>query len=172
DAVSSIANEDLEFDESLAAELEQGLEELGDDDEDDEDDDDDESDDEDNDDDDDEQPSNERAMQMKLLGEEVAELEHTIKKKRADLDSAPNPIIRKRFEDIIQKLQNELDAKKLQLGRYAQEVADEHAGAGASAEGAGDGHHESIGESAGDLADGSADGFTDAQADAGGSAKE
>ncbi|KAJ2709927.1 hypothetical protein H4R19_004001 [Coemansia spiralis] len=128
DAASSIANEDLEFDESLAAELEQGLEELDDDDEDE----DEESDDEDNDDDDDERPSNERAMQMKLLGEEVAELEHTIKKKRADLDSAPNPIIRKRFEDIIHKLQNELDAKTLELGRYAQEVADEHASVGAS----------------------------------------
>ncbi|KAJ2779851.1 hypothetical protein H4R18_003778 [Coemansia javaensis] len=123
DAASSLANEDLEFDESLAAELEQGLGELDDDDEDD-DDDDDESDEEN---DDEDQPNNERAMQMKLLGEEVAELEHTIKKKRADLDSAPNLIIRKRFEDIIQRLQNELDAKTLQLGQHTQELADEHA---------------------------------------------
>ncbi|KAJ1728022.1 hypothetical protein LPJ72_005659, partial [Coemansia sp. Benny D160-2] len=82
DAASSVANEDIEFDENLAAELEQGLEELDDEEEED-------SEDED-------QPSNERAMQMKLLGEEIAELERTVRKKKADLDSAPNPIIRRR----------------------------------------------------------------------------
>ncbi|KAI9467436.1 hypothetical protein BX667DRAFT_518777 [Coemansia mojavensis] len=88
DATSSIANEDLEFDESLAAELEQGLEELRDDDDDDDDDDDEESEEEEEED----QPNNERSMQMKLLGEEIAELEQTIAKKNADLDSAPNPL--------------------------------------------------------------------------------
>ncbi|KAI9470353.1 TAFII55 protein conserved region-domain-containing protein, partial [Coemansia mojavensis] len=102
---------DLEFDESLAAELEQGLEELRDDDDDDDDDDDEESEEEEEED----QPNNERSMQMKLLGEEIAELEQTIAKKNADLDSAPNPIIRKRFEGIIQRLQQELEAKKQQL---------------------------------------------------------
>ncbi|KAJ1653792.1 hypothetical protein GGF38_005068, partial [Coemansia sp. RSA 25] len=71
------------------------------------------------------QPNNERALQMRLLEEEVAELERTIKKKRADLDSAPNPIIRRRFEDMIQRLAQELGAKRQQLDHYAQEVADE-----------------------------------------------
>ncbi|KAJ1931470.1 hypothetical protein FBU59_006698 [Linderina macrospora] len=113
DAASSVANDDMEFDENLAAELAQGLEELEDDDEDD--DDDDESEEED-------QPNNERAMQMKLLGEEIAELERTIKKKGADLDSAPNPIIRRRFEDIIQRLHQEMDAKKEQLENYSKEA--------------------------------------------------
>ncbi|ORX73358.1 hypothetical protein DL89DRAFT_220592, partial [Linderina pennispora] len=108
-----VANDDMEFDENLAAELAQGLEELDDDDEDD--DDDDESEEED-------QPNNERAMQMKLLGEEIAELERTIKKKGADLDSAPNPIIRRRFEDIIQRLHQEMDAKKVQLEAYSKEA--------------------------------------------------
>ncbi|KAJ2139410.1 hypothetical protein IW136_002869 [Coemansia sp. RSA 678] len=116
DAASSIANDDLEFDENLAAELEQGLEELGDEDED-EDEDDEESEEEE----DDDQPNNERSMQIKLLGEEIAELENTIQKKRADLDSAPNPIIRKRFEDIIQRLQQELETKNQQLNHYSQE---------------------------------------------------
>ncbi|KAJ2820469.1 hypothetical protein IWW50_005042 [Coemansia erecta] len=116
DAASSIANEDLEFDENLAAELEQGLEELGD-----EDDEDDEDDEESEEEDDDDQPNNERSMQIKLLGEEIAELENTIKKKRADLDSAPNPIIRKRFEDIIQRLQQELETKTQQLHHYSQD---------------------------------------------------
>ncbi|KAJ1738001.1 hypothetical protein LPJ68_005906 [Coemansia sp. RSA 1086] len=118
DATSSIANEDLEFDESLAAELEQGLEELRDDEDDDDDDDDEESEEEEEED----QPNNERSMQMKLLGEEIAELEQTIAKKNADLDSAPNPIIRKRFEGIIQRLQQELEAKKQQLDHYSKEV--------------------------------------------------
>ncbi|KAJ1643391.1 hypothetical protein LPJ64_004832 [Coemansia asiatica] len=112
DAVSSVANEDLEFDENLAAELEQGLEELDEEEVDD-------------DDDDDDQPSSERAMQIKLLGEEVAELDRTIRKKKADLDSAPNPIIRRRFEDIIQRLQQEMDAKKEQLEHYHKEAASE-----------------------------------------------
>ncbi|KAJ2178175.1 hypothetical protein GGF45_002964 [Coemansia sp. RSA 551] len=70
---------------------------------------------------DDDQPNNERSMQIKLLGEEIAELENTIQKKRADLDSAPNPIIRKRFEDIIQRLQQELETKNQQLNHYSQE---------------------------------------------------
>ncbi|KAJ2729487.1 hypothetical protein H4R23_003476 [Coemansia sp. Cherry 401B] len=111
DAASSVA-EDLEFDETLAAELEQGLEGLGDEDEDDEDDE--ESDDED-------EPNSERAMQVRLLGEEIAELELTVARKRADLDSAPNPIIRKRFEDIIRRLQQELDDKQRLLAHYSQE---------------------------------------------------
>ncbi|KAI8322735.1 hypothetical protein GQ54DRAFT_245156, partial [Martensiomyces pterosporus] len=105
DAASSVANEDVEFDENLAAELAQGLEELEDDE------DDEEEDDEDEESEDEDQPNNERSMQMKLLGEEIAELERTIKRKKVDLDSAPNPIIRRRFEDIIQRLQSELDAK-------------------------------------------------------------
>ncbi|KAJ2007592.1 hypothetical protein GGI04_000707 [Coemansia thaxteri] len=134
DANSSVAIDDLEFDENLAAELEQGLEELEGEDEEEEDDEDDEDD---NDidarDDEDlgldldmgDQPSNERAMQMRLLGEETAELERTISKKRADLDSAPNPIIRRRFEDMIQRLEQELDSKHQQLQHYAQEIARE-----------------------------------------------
>ncbi|KAJ1891594.1 hypothetical protein LPJ66_006829, partial [Kickxella alabastrina] len=91
DAASSVANEDMDFDEHLAAELEQGLEELEDEPEADDDDDEEESEEED----DDDEPNNERSMQMKLLGEEIAELERTIRKKGADLDSAPNPIIRR-----------------------------------------------------------------------------
>ncbi|KAJ1719837.1 hypothetical protein LPJ53_005460 [Coemansia erecta] len=128
---SSVA-EDLEFDENLAAELEQGLEEM-DDDEEEEEDDDEEDDEEESDDDDDEQPGNERAMQIRLLGEETAELERMIQRKNDDLDSAPNPIIRRRFEDIIQRLRQELEAKRQQLEQYREEAA-----AGASA-GAGTG---------------------------------
>ncbi|KAJ2362347.1 hypothetical protein H4S02_011410, partial [Coemansia sp. RSA 2611] len=66
-------------------------------------------------------PNSERAMQVRLLGEEIAELELTVARKRADLDSAPNPIIRKRFEDIIRRLQQELDDKQRLLAHYSQE---------------------------------------------------
>ncbi|OLY81584.1 Transcription initiation factor TFIID subunit 7 [Smittium mucronatum] len=59
--------------------------------------------------------NNERAMQRKLLIEEVSNLEATIKRKRADLNTAPNPIIRKRFEDTLQKLMTELEHKRTQL---------------------------------------------------------
>ncbi|KAJ2829942.1 hypothetical protein FBU31_002595, partial [Coemansia sp. 'formosensis'] len=66
---SSVAIDDHEFDENLAAELEQGLEELDKEEEDNE-----ESDldlDMGN------QSNNERALQMHLLEEEITELEHT-----------------------------------------------------------------------------------------------
>ncbi|KAJ2833294.1 hypothetical protein GGI24_000906 [Coemansia furcata] len=91
DGASSVAIDDLEFDENLAAELEQELE--GED----------ESDEEESNLDLDmgDQPNNEWALWMRLLEEEIAELECTIRKKCADLDSAPNPIIRHRFEDMI-----------------------------------------------------------------------
>ncbi|KAJ2232987.1 hypothetical protein H4R99_006903 [Coemansia sp. RSA 1722] len=125
DAASSVANDDLEFDESLAAELEQGLEELEEEVE--EDDEDEESEEEEEEEEEEDQPNSERAMQIRLLGEEVAELDRTIRKKKADLDSAPNPIIRRRFEDIIQRLQLEMDAKKDQLEHYHREAAAEGA---------------------------------------------
>ncbi|KAJ2722715.1 hypothetical protein GGI07_003121 [Coemansia sp. Benny D115] len=123
DAASSVANEDMEFDENLAAELEQGLEELEDEAEED---DDDEEDEDDDDDDDDDRPSNERSMRMKLLGEDIAELERTIKKKVADLDSAPNPIIRRRFEGVIKQLQEQLSEKQLELEQYQKQVQEEN----------------------------------------------
>ncbi|KAJ2378056.1 hypothetical protein H4S02_007474 [Coemansia sp. RSA 2611] len=128
DGASSIAMDDLEFDENLAAELEQGLEELeGEEEEEGEDEDEGEDEEEESDLDLDmgDQPNNERALQMRLLEEEIAELERTIRRKSADLDSAPNPIIRRRFEDMIQRLEQELGFKRQQLEQYTQEVADE-----------------------------------------------
>ncbi|KAJ2380629.1 hypothetical protein GGI05_006243, partial [Coemansia sp. RSA 2603] len=68
-------------------------------------------------------PGNERALQIRLLGEETAELERMIQRKNDDLDSAPNPIIRRRFEDIIQRLRQELEAKREQLATYRSEAA-------------------------------------------------
>ncbi|PVU98715.1 hypothetical protein BB559_001321 [Furculomyces boomerangus] len=70
---------------------------------------------------DDNEPSNERAIQRKLLAEEIENLEANIKRKKEDLDTAPNPIIRKRFEGTIQKLLAELDHKKQQLGSINSE---------------------------------------------------
>ncbi|KAJ2900720.1 hypothetical protein IWW38_000395 [Coemansia aciculifera] len=133
DGASSVAIDDFEFDENLAAELEQGLEELeGEDERGEEEEEEERDEDEDEDEDSDmdmdmmgDQPNNERALQMRLLEDEIAELERTIKKKRADLDSAPNPIIRRRFEDMIQRLEQELGIKRQQLDHYSQEIAAE-----------------------------------------------
>ncbi|PVV04510.1 hypothetical protein BB560_001000 [Smittium megazygosporum] len=59
--------------------------------------------------------NSERKMQIKLLIEEVTNLESSIQRKRVDLDSAPNPIIKNRFEVAIKKLMSELESKKSQL---------------------------------------------------------
>ncbi|KAJ2488440.1 hypothetical protein IWW37_004791 [Coemansia sp. RSA 2050] len=126
DGASSVAMDDLEFDENLAAELEQGLEELeGEEEEEGEDEGEDEEEESDLDLDLGDQPNNERALQMRLLEEEIVELERTIRKKLADLDSAPNPIIRRRFEDMIQRLELELGLKRQQLEQHTREIADE-----------------------------------------------
>ncbi|KAJ1920557.1 hypothetical protein H4219_001257 [Mycoemilia scoparia] len=68
-----------------------------------------------------EQPGNERLIQKKLLNEEVAELEIMIQRKTRDLESARNDIIKKRFEENLQKLSSELDSKKAQLQAIEKE---------------------------------------------------
>jgi len=53
--------------------------------------------------------------QKAVLREGILELETNLQKKRADLAVATNPIIKKRFEDIISKLNLELELKQAQL---------------------------------------------------------
>ncbi|KAJ1675312.1 hypothetical protein EV182_001518 [Spiromyces aspiralis] len=67
------------------------------------------------------QPGNEQAKQKLLLSEEIAELKGTIERKKKDSDTAPNPIIKKRFEDVIQKLTAELVTKQSQLSALENE---------------------------------------------------
>ncbi|KAJ1911431.1 hypothetical protein IWQ60_010137 [Tieghemiomyces parasiticus] len=85
--------------------------------EEDEDDDQDESDDDDDDSDDSgaENGRHGTGLEKKLLADEIKELQTTIGRKVAELDTAPNLIIKKRFEDIIQRLRSELEMKTAQL---------------------------------------------------------
>ncbi|KAI0236091.1 hypothetical protein L0F63_004446 [Massospora cicadina] len=63
----------------------------------------------------------EEALEQKaVLKETIVELESNLEKKRADLAVATNPIIKKRFEDIIAKLKLELDIKIAQLETFDQ----------------------------------------------------
>ncbi|KAI0670403.1 TAFII55 protein conserved region-domain-containing protein [Trametes maxima] len=99
-----------DIDEELAAELDLALgdEDGGDEDEEDEDEDEeDESDDEDDEDD-------EAVQARKLLNEEIHDLEAAVAKKRTEIASSANPLIKRRFEDALKKLQADLDMKMAQ----------------------------------------------------------
>ncbi|PPQ64674.1 hypothetical protein CVT26_002764 [Gymnopilus dilepis] len=96
-----------DIDEELAAELDLALENgedeegEGDDEEEEE-----ESEEEDSDDEDDEE-----TQSRKLLNEEIRDLEAAVAKKRNEIASSANPLIRKRFEDALKKLTADLDMK-------------------------------------------------------------
>lgn len=84
-----------DIDEELAAELDLALGDEGDDEDDDEDDDDDDDDSsEDEDDDDDE--DDEQAQARKVLNEEIRDLEAAVARKRNEIASSANPLIRVR----------------------------------------------------------------------------
>ncbi|KAI0819120.1 TAFII55 protein conserved region-domain-containing protein [Irpex lacteus] len=100
---------DGDIDEDLAAELDLA---LGDDEEgegDDEEEEEEESDEDDEDDDDDE-----AVQAKKLLNEEIRDLEAAVMKKNHEIASSANPLIRRRFEDALRKLQADLDTKLAQ----------------------------------------------------------
>ncbi|KAH8107141.1 TAFII55 protein conserved region-domain-containing protein [Cristinia sonorae] len=100
-----------DIDEELAAELDLALGDDGDGGEGDEpeDDEDDDESEEDDDDDDDED-----AQTKKLLNEEIRDLEAAVAKKGKEIASSANPLIRRRFEDALKKLQADLDMKLAQ----------------------------------------------------------
>ncbi|EJF65842.1 hypothetical protein DICSQDRAFT_132040 [Dichomitus squalens LYAD-421 SS1] len=105
-----------DIDEELAAELDLALgdDEGGveaDEDEDEEDEDEDEEDESDEDDDDDD---DETVQARKLLNEEIRDLEAAVNKKRNEIASSGNPLIKRRFEDALKKLQADLDTKMAQ----------------------------------------------------------
>ncbi|KAJ3545015.1 hypothetical protein NM688_g5679 [Phlebia brevispora] len=100
-----------DIDEDLAAELDLALgdedgEEEGDEDEEEEEEEESEEEDEDDDD--------EIVQTKKLLNEEIRDLEAAVAKKNAEIASSANPLIRRRFEDALRKLQADLDTKRAQ----------------------------------------------------------
>ncbi|OCH88181.1 hypothetical protein OBBRIDRAFT_758591 [Obba rivulosa] len=98
-----------DIDEELAAELDLALgdeEAEGDEEEEEEEEDESEEDDEDEDD--------EAVQARKLLNEEIRDLEAAVAKKGNEIASSANPLIRRRFEDALKKLQADLDMKLAQ----------------------------------------------------------
>ncbi|PIL23980.1 hypothetical protein GSI_13731 [Ganoderma sinense ZZ0214-1] len=103
-----------DIDEELAAELDLALgdEEGGADG--DEDEDEDEDDDEDDESDEDDDDDDETVQARKLLNEEIRDLEAAVNKKQTEIASSGNPLIKRRFEDALKKLQADLDTKMAQ----------------------------------------------------------
>ncbi|TIC65629.1 beta and beta-prime subunits of DNA dependent RNA-polymerase [Wallemia mellicola] len=118
---------DLDMD--LAAEIDKEMEKEGKDDDDDDEDDEDDSSSEDEieEEEEEEQEGNvdnvtmELARRGKLLNEEIRDVETALTKKRAETATTANPIIKRRFEDALRKLQADLDAKKQQLDDIHEE---------------------------------------------------
>ncbi|KAG6860932.1 hypothetical protein C0995_005887 [Termitomyces sp. Mi166 len=101
---------EADIDEELAAELDLAMADEDGEDEDGEDDDDDESEEDEEDDDDDD----EDVQARKLINEEVRDLEAAVAKKRREVASSANPLIKKRFEDALKKLTADLEMKLAQ----------------------------------------------------------
>ncbi|KAM0753564.1 hypothetical protein T439DRAFT_377743 [Meredithblackwellia eburnea MCA 4105] len=128
------------YDSDLANEINKGLEALNQSDEDADDSDsdggegglfgdsdEDEDDDEDDDDDDDEDATDnpetlEQKRRIKLLAEEVANLDTAIKSKEVELGKANNPIFKKRFEEMVKKMSVDRDVKKSQHALAVKEL--------------------------------------------------
>ncbi|KAI5123896.1 hypothetical protein M0805_005712 [Coniferiporia weirii] len=109
-----------EIDEELAAELDLALGdegEEGDEDEDGDEDDEDASDEEDEDEDEDD----EAVQARRLLNEEIRDLEAAVMKKNTEIASSANPLIRRRFEDALRKLQADLNSKLMQRDELSEQ---------------------------------------------------
>ncbi|KAF7965266.1 hypothetical protein HWV62_27805 [Athelia sp. TMB] len=116
-----------DIDEELAAELDLA---LGDDD--DEtgqgDDEDDEEDEDESDEDEDEDEDDEDVQARKLVNEEITDLEAAVKKKRNEIASSANPLIKRRFEDALKKLTADLEMKLAQRDEMKEQQALKKAG--------------------------------------------
>ncbi|MBW0538330.1 hypothetical protein O181_078045 [Austropuccinia psidii MF-1] len=87
----------------------------GEDDEEEEDDDDEDDEDDDDDDEDESNETVEDKQRVRLLQGEIKDLESAISRKKSEIAKAANVILRKRFEEALRKLSNELESKKTQL---------------------------------------------------------
>ncbi|KLO17487.1 hypothetical protein SCHPADRAFT_163694 [Schizopora paradoxa] len=112
-----------DIDEELAAELDLALGDEGD--EEDEDDDEDQSDEEEEDEEDDETSQSKR-----LLNEEIRDLEAAVAKKVQEIGSSANPLIRRRFEDALKKLQVDLEMKVTQREEMDEQLRAQKDGPG------------------------------------------
>ncbi|ORX50441.1 hypothetical protein DM01DRAFT_1384715 [Hesseltinella vesiculosa] len=107
-----ISDEDSESDAELEAAIDRDLEEL--DEEADDEDDDDEDDDEDEDSDDEDEETGQTG-EIEQKQQEIIEIKQAIERKNRDLLTAPNAILKKRFEITIENLKKELTLKEAHL---------------------------------------------------------
>lgn len=111
----------------------------------------------------------EAKRRVRLMADEMKDLENAVSRKKQEVARAPNPIIKRRFEDSLKKLTSELELKKAQhaaaqhkLIQAQQEIkkqaaADEEAAKGAAAAEANVGTAASQTLDAADLATGKSD---------------
>ncbi|KAI0780959.1 TAFII55 protein conserved region-domain-containing protein [Trametes elegans] len=128
----------------LAAELDLALgdeEGGGEEDEDEDEDDEDESDEDDDEDDD-------AVQARRLLNEEIHDLEAAVAKKRTEIASSANPLIKRRFEDALKKLQADLDMKLAQRDemKEQQRLRKEGITSGGAGAGGNDADDEDVGD--------------------------
>lgn len=56
----------------------------------------------------------EAKRRIRLMADEMKDLDNAVNRKKGEVSRAPNPIIKRRFEDALKKLTQELDMKKAQ----------------------------------------------------------
>ncbi|KAG0230902.1 hypothetical protein BGW42_000624 [Actinomortierella wolfii] len=114
--------EDMDEDEDEAEE--EGDEEDEDEDEEEEEDDDDEDDESGSDEEEEEGDTADQELHQleKLLKEEIRDLDTKIQENQTNLSSAPNPILKKRFEGILENLRKERGLKTMQLNEVKEKM--------------------------------------------------
>ncbi|KAG0666627.1 hypothetical protein C6P46_004293 [Rhodotorula mucilaginosa] len=75
----------------------------------------------------------EARKRLKLLAEEMGDLDRAIAAKEVELAKAPNPIFKKRFEELIKKLTSERDSKKAQHASISHDIEKRREDAAAAA---------------------------------------
>ncbi|GJN88603.1 hypothetical protein Rhopal_001569-T1 [Rhodotorula paludigena] len=75
----------------------------------------------------------EARKRLKLLAEEMGDLDRAITAKEVELAKAPNPIFKKRFEEVIKKLASEREIKRTQHAATARELDKKREDAAAAA---------------------------------------
>ncbi|KAH8119428.1 TAFII55 protein conserved region-domain-containing protein [Phellopilus nigrolimitatus] len=122
DGESADEEEEGDIDEELAAELDLALGDDGEDaDEEDGEDGDEDDEDASDEEDEDEDEDDETVQARRLLNEEIRDLEAAVAKKNTEIASSANPLIRRRFEDALKKLQADLDSKLLQRDELSEQ---------------------------------------------------
>ncbi|CDS08034.1 hypothetical protein LRAMOSA01983 [Lichtheimia ramosa] len=107
-----------ESDEDLAAAIDRDLEELEEEDREDDNEDEDEDEDESDEDEDEDETGNTGEIEQKK--QEIAEIKQAIQRKTADLLTAPNAMLKKRFEGTVETLKKELALKEAYLAEMSK----------------------------------------------------